>query len=72
MLLALKGKLVRTQGVVTPYSDLVEALTGMGYERHAAQEALVKAEAELLPGLDEAEREKLLFKQAIVQLTGNR
>ena len=71
MLLALKGKLVRAQSAAeTPYTDLVEALTGMGYERRAALQALVMAEAELLPDTPEAEKEKLLFKQAIVQLTG--
>jgi Holliday junction DNA helicase RuvA len=71
MILALKGKLVRLKAVPeTPYNDLTEALAGMGYDRRAAAEALAKAEAELPPDLAEAEREKLLFKQAIVYLSG--
>jgi Holliday junction DNA helicase RuvA len=70
MILALKGKLVSARAVSeSPYADLVEALTGMGYDRRAAAEALVKAEKELPPGTGEAEKEKLLFKQAIVHLS---
>jgi Holliday junction DNA helicase RuvA len=70
MILALKGKLAVAKTVTgTPYGDLVEALVGMGYERRAAVDVLTKAEAELPEGLSEAEREKLLFKQAIVYLS---
>ena len=70
MILALKGKLVSvTAAAETPYSDLVEALAGMGYERRAAAEALAKAESELPPGTSEAEKEKMLFRQAIVYLS---
>ena len=73
MILALKGKLVRTPDApATPYGDLVEALIAMGYDRRPATEALTRAEAELPPGLDGEEREKMLFRQAIVQLTVNR
>jgi Holliday junction DNA helicase RuvA len=76
MLLSLKGKLVHSNdAVVQPsaYSDLVEALAAMGYDRRAAGEALAKAEASL--GMDgakmpDAEREKLLFQEAIVYLSG--
>ena len=69
MILALKGKLVKAVPE-TPYADLVEALSGMGYERKAAVEALAKAEKELPPNIATAEKEKLLFKQAIVNLSG--
>lgn len=72
MILALKGKLVAAAGAsrpASPYSDLVEALAGMGYDRRAAAEALAAAEAGLSPHLTGQEREKLLFKQAIVRLS---
>ena len=70
MILALKGKLVKSSSVrETPYAELVEALAGMGYDRRAAVEALGRAEAELAPGTSDADREKLLFKQAIVYLS---
>ncbi|MDR3019907.1 MAG: Holliday junction branch migration protein RuvA [Treponema sp.] len=78
MLLSLKGKLVSAQGFSTassPYNDLVEALAEMGYERRAAAEALAKAEAVMDAAKDVpksgAEREKELFKEAIVYLSGN-
>jgi len=72
MLLALKGKLIGVKTEVqTPYGDLVEALAGMGYDKRAAAEALAKAEKEIPPGSGGAEKEKLLFKQAIVNLSGN-
>jgi len=70
MLLALKGKLVSSKAVPeSPYSDLVEALAGMGYDKRAAVEALGRAEKGLPPGVTEAEKEKLLFKEAIVSLS---
>jgi len=71
MILTLKGKLVKAvSNPETPHSDLVEALAGMGYDKRAASEALAKAEAALPEGLVQAEKEKLLFKNAIVQLSG--
>jgi Holliday junction DNA helicase RuvA len=72
MLLSLKGKLVSAQdAVVSPYNDLVQALTDMGYDRRSAAEALAKAETAVGSAkLPEAEREKLLFKEAIVYLSG--
>jgi Holliday junction DNA helicase RuvA len=72
MLLSLKGKLVQTHDVFTssPYNDLVEALAGMGYDRRAAVEALAKAEIAIDKDLPAVEREKLLFKEAIVYLSG--
>ena len=74
MLLALKGKLVHTHAVLaadSPYSDLIEALAEMGYEKRAASEAVARAEADLPSGLPPAEKEKTLFKNAIVYLSGS-
>ena len=73
MLLALKGKLVHTPAsspLVSQYSDLIEALADMGYDKRAAAEAITRAEADLPGGLSTAEKEKLLFKNAIVYLSG--
>ena len=72
MILALKGKIVKTKAAIeTPYGDLVEALAGMGYDRRAAAEALAKAEAVIPDGTAGAEKEKLLFKEAIVNLSSS-
>jgi len=68
MILALKGKLAKP-AQETRYGDLVEALAAMGYDKKAASDALVKAEAGLPPDVVGQEKEKLLFKQAIVNLT---
>jgi len=73
MLLSLKGKLISSQNispVSSPYNDLVEALTAMGYDRRAAAEALSKADAGIDKTLAADAREKLLFKEAIVYLSG--
>ncbi|MCL1959967.1 MAG: Holliday junction branch migration protein RuvA [Spirochaetes bacterium] len=72
MLLSLKGKLVSAQdAVVSPYNDLVQALADMGYDRRSAAEALAKAEKSVgNVKLPDVEREKLLFKEAIVYLSG--
>jgi Holliday junction DNA helicase RuvA len=72
MLLSLKGKLVRTHdvSVSSQYNDLVEALAAMGYDRRAATEALAKAQEVVGDNLAEVEREKQLFKEAIVLLSG--
>jgi Holliday junction resolvasome RuvABC DNA-binding subunit len=73
MLLALKGKLAfsrETSPVASAYSDLVEALAGMGYDRRAAAAALDRAEETLPPSLNPAEKEQRLFKQAIAYLSG--
>ena len=72
MLLALKGKLVHAPAAsqtVSPYGDLVDALAEMGYEKRAAAEAIERAEKDVPAGLSAAEKEKALFKNAIVQLT---
>jgi Holliday junction DNA helicase RuvA len=74
MLLALKGKLVHESAASvadSPYGDLIEALAAMGYEKRAAAEALTRAESGLPSGLAPAEKEKLLFKNAIVYLSGS-
>ncbi|MDR0316268.1 MAG: Holliday junction branch migration protein RuvA [Treponema sp.] len=74
MLLSLKGKLVTAPSASapgSPYGDLIEALAEMGYERRAAADALSRAETGLPPGIAAAEREKLLFKSAIVHLSGS-
>ena len=72
MILTLKGKLTSAAATPnTPYAELAEALIGMGYDRRAAVDALSKAEADIPPNITDAEKEKLLFKQAIVYLTGS-
>ena len=71
IILALKGKLVKAKAAVDgPYGDLVDALAGMGYDRRAAAEALGRAEGDIPPGSEGADKEALLFKQAIVYLSG--
>ncbi|GHT73146.1 Holliday junction ATP-dependent DNA helicase RuvA [Spirochaetia bacterium] len=73
MILTLKGKLAmaKTPAVTSsPYGELAEALAGMGYDRRAAAEALNKAEVALPPGVTGTEKEKILFKQAILYLSG--
>ena len=74
MLLAMKGKLVHVPAAstpVSPYGDLVEALAAMGYEKRTASEAIARAETGLPSDLPAAEKEKLLFKNAIVYLSAN-
>ena len=72
MILALKGKLAKVKTIPeTPYGELVEALAGMGYDRRAAAEALARAEKEIGAGINGTEREKLLFKEAIVYLSSS-
>ncbi|MDR0378283.1 MAG: Holliday junction branch migration protein RuvA [Spirochaetaceae bacterium] len=73
MILALRGKLTPISAAsqkTSPYGELAEALAGMGYDRRAATDALTKAETALPPGLSAAEKEKALFKQAIMYLSG--
>ncbi|MDR0496158.1 MAG: Holliday junction branch migration protein RuvA [Treponema sp.] len=72
MLLALKGKLAKDSTAKTPYADLVEALADMGFDRRTAADALIKAEKELPLDTAAEEKEKLLFKQAIVNLSSKR
>jgi Holliday junction DNA helicase RuvA len=73
MLLSLKGKLVQVQekdAVSSPYNDLVEALVGMGYDRRQAAQALAKAEKSVADDLPADEKEKLIFKEAVISLSG--
>jgi len=72
MLLSLKGKLVQIQPVdiVSPYNELVEALVGMGYDRRQATQALARAESSVASDLPADEKEKLIFKEAILSLSG--
>jgi len=74
MLLSLKGKLVSSEkmaAVSTPYNDLVEALFDMGYDRRQAAEALKKAEESIGSNeMSASEKEKLIFKEAIIYLSG--
>jgi Holliday junction DNA helicase RuvA len=73
MLLSLKGKLIHTAAAspASPHNDLIEALAEMGYDRRTAAEAIARAEAALPPALPAAEREKRLFRDAIVYLSGS-
>jgi Holliday junction DNA helicase RuvA len=73
MLLSLKGKLVQTQETgddSSPYSELIEALVEMGYDRRQAAQALAKAEKSVSSDLSAAEKEKLIFKEAVLKLSG--
>ncbi|GBU27259.1 Holliday junction DNA helicase RuvA [Treponema sp. R8-4-B8] len=72
MLLSLKGKLVQMQplDIVSPYNELVEALVGMGYDRRQAAQALAKAESSITSDLPADEKEKLIFKEAVLSLSG--
>jgi Holliday junction DNA helicase RuvA len=73
MILALKGKLVyapAAASVSSPYGDLVDALAEMGYDKRAAAEAIAQAEKEMPAGQALADKEKVLFKNAIVHLAG--
>ncbi|MDR2101862.1 MAG: Holliday junction branch migration protein RuvA [Treponema sp.] len=72
MILALKGKIAHAAAApdpASPYGELVEALAEMGYDKRAAAEALTAAEAALPPGTGGAEKEKILFREAIVRLS---
>lgn len=76
MILALKGKLAHpgpAAGTGSVHEELVNALADMGYDRRIAAEAVENAaravNAEASAGLSQAEREKRIFKQAIVMLS---
>ncbi len=73
MILALKGKIAKDHGITIvsgPYEELVTALVEMGYDKRAAAEAVAKADTLLPSETAASEREKLLFKQAIMFLSG--
>ncbi|WP_304241167.1 Holliday junction branch migration protein RuvA [Gracilinema caldarium] len=76
MILALKGKLAHpgpAAGTGSVHEELVNALADMGYDRRIAAEAVENAaravSAEASAGLSQTEREKRIFKQAIVMLS---
>ena len=73
MILALRGKLVKPalHPESSAHRELTDALAEMGYDRRAAAEALLAAETQVAAGnLAAEEREKALFKQAIINLSG--
>lgn len=77
MLLTLKGKITHVANTAAPapsqYADLIDALAAMGYDKRAAEAALSEADAELGASAADgakADRERLLFRQAIVRLSG--
>ena len=74
MVLSLKGKLISSGSnnlVSSPYNDLVEALVGMGYDKRQAIDALALAQEAVKDNdLPAGEKEKLVFKEAIVYLSG--
>ena len=71
MLLALKGKLAfsKEAEAAGPHTELADALSEMGYEKKAAMAALARAEAAIPTDITGGEREKVLFKEAIVYLS---
>jgi len=85
MILALKGRIAQEpteNGIPIAHAELVEALTGMGFDRKSAAEAVMRAETELVLKPEKSgakktgatgaasEMEKALFKRAIVLLSG--
>jgi Holliday junction DNA helicase RuvA len=78
MILTLKGRLARSDepesGVPAAHRELVDALAGMGYDKKTAADAIARAEKEIAAAggmpRDAADREKALFKRAIMLLSG--
>lgn len=77
MILALKGKLAQPLAMTaaaSAHDELVNALADMGYDKRTAAEAVEtaasKVKVEAPAGLSGAEQERLIFKQAIVILSG--
>lgn len=80
MILALKGRLAKeseTPGVPSAHAELVAALVDMGYDRKSAVDAVARADTEfdkMLTGDPShdggAEKEKAIFKRAIMILSG--
>jgi Holliday junction DNA helicase RuvA len=74
VLLALRGKLAPVTAAAvadSPYQELIGALADMGYDRRQAADALAQVETTLPPGLAADEKEKRLFKEVIVVLSGS-
>lgn len=78
IVLALKGKIVASGERTEPAGaepELVRALVDMGYDQHRTQECVAKLAKELdaeQKGLSSEDREKELFRLAIVALSGKR
>ena len=75
VILALRGKLVmEPAGTASAHGELVDALVEMGFDRSGAISAVGSLAAELSAGEladgDPAEREKEIFRLAIVRLSG--
>jgi len=76
MVLALKGQLTlvseskRQAPQLSPFEDIIAALTAMGYERKRAAEAVTAiAETMRQSGSDPAAKEQELFRSAIINLS---
>lgn len=70
MIFTLKGKLVETaEGGAEPLSDLVRALTDMGFDDRSATEAVRNVLAESDLPADAATRESEALRRAIVRLS---
>jgi Holliday junction DNA helicase RuvA len=70
VILALKGKLHMEERETGPFSELVEALVGMGFDKQRAARVVREVAAEL-PAEDVGadERDRRVLKEAIVRLS---
>ncbi len=74
LVFALKGRLPSVSGAseaapAGPHGDIVRALVDMGYDRRRVAEALARVDAGIPP--DHPERERELFRLAIVELSAS-
>jgi Holliday junction DNA helicase RuvA len=76
MLLSLKGKLVSQDSVGTgrqnregEYVDVVRALADMGYDRKAAEKAVAEAGKGVSSSIPAKEKEREVFRQALLALS---
>jgi Holliday junction DNA helicase RuvA len=72
IILALRGKLSFEEETMQPQadSDIINALVDMGFDRKKAETAVRKAVEEISPeGIPEAEKEKAVFRRAIILLS---
>lgn len=78
MLLSLKGRLVRNSIPAKEFSEheeLIQALGDMGFDKKAASAAIGDIQHQFATELDvlsPVEREKLIFRQAIILLSGTK
>ncbi|MDR3302243.1 MAG: Holliday junction branch migration protein RuvA [Spirochaetaceae bacterium] len=74
MILALKGKIVhggeKSGRHDSPFNELADALSEMGYDKRTALSVLEKAAAEIGNSVEGAERENAIFRKAILFLSG--